>query len=143
MLDMADAADDLPLGYLLHRAAIALRSEVTGTVLEPLNLTFAQYLCMRMLSKAPGMSNAELARELNVSPQAMNMVVRGLQERSLIARPTSVASGRALPAEVTREGVALLARTDAGVRAAEEKVLGHLTGRQRNELKRMLAAVSD
>lgn len=140
---MGDPVDDLPLGYLLHRAAMTLRSEVTATVLEPLDLTFAQYLCMRMVSKSPGLSNAELARELSVSPQAMNMVVRGLQDRGLVARPTSVASGRALPTALTREGVAILKRTDAGVRAAELDVLGHLTDRERTELKRMLAAVGD
>ena len=140
---MGDAVDDLPLGYLLHRAAMALRTEVTATVLEPLDLTFAQYLCMRMVSKSPGQSNAELARELSVSPQAMNMVVRGLQDRGLVARPASVASGRALPTALTREGVAILKRTDAGVRAAELNVLGHLTERERTELKRMLATVGD
>lgn len=141
MLDMGDALDDLPLGYLLHRAAMALRSEVTTSVLEPLDLTFAQYLCMRILSKAPGSSNAELARQLNVSPQAMNMVVRGLEDRGLVSRPASVASGRALPAELSREGVAILSRTDSGVRAAELQVLGNLAEDERSQLKRILAAV--
>ncbi|QNJ95582.1 MarR family transcriptional regulator [Mycolicibacterium fluoranthenivorans] len=143
MLDMGDALDDLPLGYLLHRAAMALRSEVTTSVLEPLDLTFAQYLCMRILSKAPGSSNAELARQLNVSPQAMNMVVRGLEDRGLVSRPASVASGRALPAELSREGVAILSRTDAGVRAAELQVLGNLAEDERSQLKRILAAVGE
>ena len=143
MLDMGDAPADLPLGYLLTRAAMALRVEVTSSVLEPLNLTFAQYRCLRSLSHFPGKSNAELAREMFVSPQAMNMVVRGLQELGLLSRPATVAAGRALPAEVTREGVALLKRTDAGVRTAELKVLGHLTEHERTELKRMLAAVGD
>lgn len=143
IVDMGDPVDELPLGYLLHRAAMALRSEVTSTVLEPLDLTFAQYLCMRLLSKAPGLSNAELARELNVSPQAMNMVVRGLQDRGLVARPTSVASGRALPTELTREGVAILKRTDSGVRAAERQVLGNLADDERSQLKRILAAVGE
>ena len=58
--------------------ANALRSEVTSTVLEPLGLAFPQYICMRILSKFPDRSNAELARDTNVSPQAMNMVLRGL-----------------------------------------------------------------
>ncbi|MDX1874848.1 MarR family transcriptional regulator [Mycolicibacterium sp. 120266] len=143
MLDVGDTVDDLPLGYLLHRAATTLRAEVLTTVLEPLNLTFAQYLCLRLLSFQPGRSNAELAREANVSPQAMNMVVRGLQEVGLVSRPATVPAGRALPAELTREGVKLLKRTDAGVRAAELKVLGHLGERQRSELKRMLATVTE
>ncbi|KAA0108528.1 MarR family winged helix-turn-helix transcriptional regulator [Mycolicibacterium sp. P9-22] len=138
---MAEHLQDQPLGYLLHRVAQTLRNEVTTTVLEPLELGFPQYICMRILSKAPGRSNAELARDLGVSPQAMNMVLRGLQSRGLVARPASVASGRALPAQLTREGVALLKRTDAGVRTAELRVLGQVSERERAELKRILAAV--
>ena len=138
---MAEPLHDQPLGYLLHRVAQTLRTEVTTTVLEPLELSFPQYICMRILSKAPGLSNAELARDLAVSPQAMNMVLRGLQSRGLVSRPTSVSSGRALPAQLTREGLALLKRTDAGVRAAETRVLGHVSDGDRDALKRILAAV--
>ena len=141
MIDMVEPAEEQPLGYLLHRVASTLRNEVTATVLDPLELAFPQYLCMRILSKAPGRSNAELARELSVSPQAMNIVLRGLQGRGLVARPTSVASGRTLPAELTRDGLALLKRTDAGVRAAERRVLGRLSDDDRDALKRILAAV--
>jgi DNA-binding MarR family transcriptional regulator len=138
---MAEHLQDQPLVYLLHRVAQTLRNEVTTTVLEPLELGFPQYICMRILSKSPGRSNAELARDLGVSPQAMNMVLRGLQSRGLVSRPASVASGRALPAQLTREGVALLKRTDAGVRTAELRVLGQVSERERAELKRILAAV--
>lgn len=141
MIDMAEHLRDQPLGYLLHRAALTLRNDVTTTVLEPLDLVFPQYICMRILSKAPGRSNAELARDLAVSPQAMNTVLRGLQRRGLVSRPASVTSGRALPAELTREGLALLERTDAGVRAAEQRVLGHISEDERAELKRILASV--
>ena len=138
---MSEHATDQPLGYLLHRAAQTLRNDVTATVLEPLNLGFPHYLCMRILSRTPGRSNAELARDLSVSPQAMNMVLRALQDRGLVTRPASVSSGRALPAELTGDGLALLTRTDEGVRAAERRVLGHLTEQDRDALKRMLAAV--
>jgi DNA-binding MarR family transcriptional regulator len=135
---MTDGTDQ-PLGYLLHRLATNLRTEVTNTALEPLELSFPQYICMRILSHAPGRSNADLARDVMVSPQAMNMVVRGLQERGLVTRPNSVASGRSRPAELTREGVALLKRTDAGVREAERRVLAPLDERDRRDLRRILA----
>ena len=128
-----------PLGYLLNRLAVSLRAEVTATVLEPLGLSFPQYICMRILSHTPGRSNAELARDVNVSPQAMNMVVRGLQDRGLVARPASVPSGRSLPAELTREGTAMLKRTDAGIREAEARVLAPLTERDQRDLRRLLA----
>ena len=101
---MRDFLADQPLGYLLYRAHNSLRAEVTATVLEPLGLTFPQYICMRILSKFPGRSNAELARDTTVSPQAMNMVLRGLEERGLVTRPASVPSGRSLPAALTRAG---------------------------------------
>jgi DNA-binding MarR family transcriptional regulator len=141
MLDMEDLLEDQPLGYLLSRVANALRSEVTATVLDPMNLAFPQYICMRILSKYPGRSNAELARDTNVSPQAMNMVLRGLEERGLVTRPATVSSGRSLPAELTREGRELLKRTDSGVRAAERKLMAHLSTDQRQEFKRILVGL--
>lgn len=136
---MSAPPDGQPLGYLLHRAAAALRTEVTATVLEPLELSFPQYICMRVLSHAPGLSNAELARDVNVSPQAMNVVVQALQERGMVARPVTVSSGRSLPAELTREGTALLEAIDGGVRDAEAKVLAPLDDHDQRTLRRLLA----
>jgi len=141
MLDMSDLVDE-PLGYLLHRVATALRAEVTTMVLEPAGLTFPQYICMRILSHSPGRSNAELARDANVSPQAMNMVLRGLQDRGLVTRPATVAAGRSLPAELTKDGAALLVDVDPGVRDAERKVLAPLSEQDRRHFRRLLAALS-
>jgi DNA-binding MarR family transcriptional regulator len=131
-----------PLGYLLHRVAAALRSEVTASVLDPLGLAFAEYICLRLVSHAPGKSSAELAREANVSPQAMNMVLRALQERGLVTRPAAVASGRSLPAELTRQGTELLDRTDSGIRAAEQRLLAGLTEQDQRALRRILAEIA-
>ncbi len=136
---MGEAGDE-PLGYLLQRLAMSLRAEVTSA-LEPAGLSFPQYICMRILSKSPGRSNADLARDVSVSPQAMNIVVRGLQDRGLVTRPATVTSGRSLPAELTREGIELLKRTDEGVRDAERKVLAPLRPEQRADFKKLLAAL--
>jgi DNA-binding MarR family transcriptional regulator len=140
MLDMIAPRDE-PLGYLLHRLAVSLRAEVTTAALEPVGLSFPQYICMRLLVKSPGRSNAELARDVGVSPQAMNMVVRGLQDRGLVARPATVSAGRSLPAELTRDGLETLAQTDDGVRAAERRVLAPLSPEQRADFKKLLAAL--
>jgi DNA-binding MarR family transcriptional regulator len=138
MLDMTEP-EGQPLGFLLYRVATALRSEVTTGALEPVGLSFPQYICMRILSHSPGRSNAELARDVDVSPQAMNMVVRGLQGRGLVSRPATVAAGRSLPAELTREGTALLGQIDAGVWEAERKVLSPLSEQDRRQFRRILA----
>jgi len=141
MLDMSKPFEDQPLGYLLSRVMFALKADVTAAVLDPLEVAFPEYLCMRVLAKFPGHSNADLARALNVSPQAMNMVLRGLEDRGLVTRPPSVSSGRSLPAQLTRAGMALLERTDTGVRAADRKLMANLTDDERHEFKRVLAAL--
>ena len=58
-----------------------------------MGLAFPQYICMRILSKYPDRSNADLARDTNVTPQAMNMVLRRLEDRGLVTRPASVDVG--------------------------------------------------
>ena len=141
MLDMSESFEDQPLGYLLSRVMFALKADVTATVLDPLEVAFPEYLCMRVLSKYPGQSNADLARAQNVSPQAMNMVLRGLEDRGLVTRPASVSSGRSLPAQLTREGEQLLKRTDAGVQAAERRLMANLSDQERHDFKRILAAL--
>lgn len=138
MVDMIKRGDP-PLGYLLSRATTRLRAEVTDG-LRPLGLTFPQYICMRVLSATPGMSSAELARAVNVSPQAMNTVLRGLQDMGAVSRPPSVPVGRALPARLTATGATLLERTDTVVQRAEALVLAGLTKEERRDLKRMLAS---
>jgi DNA-binding MarR family transcriptional regulator len=140
MVDMW-TSEDQPLGYLLYRLMSALRPAVTAE-LQPVGLVLPEFVCLRILSMAPGRSNAELARSMNVSPQAMNNVVRGLEDRGIVARPATVSSGRALPAELTAKGKTLLKRAEAAVRVADERVLANLTAGQRREIKRLLAAAA-
>jgi DNA-binding MarR family transcriptional regulator len=135
-----DQLDDQPLGYLLYRVTTALKPEITAE-LRPLGLTLPEFVCMRILSLSPGRSSADLARHTNVSPQAMNTVLRGLEDKRIVARPATVSSGRSLPAELTREGLALLRRAEAAVRIADGRVLANLTAQQRREFRRILVAL--
>jgi DNA-binding MarR family transcriptional regulator len=139
MVDM-NQREDQPLGYLLYRVMADLRPAVTAE-LRPLGLALPEFVCLRILSMWPGQSSAELARHTNVSPQAMNNVLRGLQDIGAVTRPASVSSGRALPAQLTTEGRALLKRAEAAVRVADERVLANLAPAERRELKRLLARV--
>ena len=144
MLDMMATsnrqAEDQPLGYLLYRIMAALRPAATAE-LKPLGLTLPEFVCLRILSMQPGRSSAELARDTNVSPQAMNAVLRGLQDAGVVDRPASVSSGRALPARLTSEGKALLKRAEAAVRAADDRVLASLTPTQRHDFRQLVDAI--
>ncbi|ART73825.1 MarR family transcriptional regulator [Mycobacterium dioxanotrophicus] len=142
MIDMGDILADQPLGFLIYRVTAVLQPIVAAR-LQPLGLTLPEFVCLRVLSTAPGQSNAELARHINVSPQAMNNVLRGLQERGVVRRPASVASGRALPAELTPDGAALLKQAEAVVHTADVAALANLSADELHELKHLLARAVD
>jgi DNA-binding MarR family transcriptional regulator len=129
--------EDAPLGYLLYRVGAVLRPEVSA-VLGPLGLTLPEFVCLRILSMSPGLSSAELSRNTNVTPQAMNTVLRRLEEIGAVARPESVSSGRALPATLTASGRTLLKRAEGAVRVADSRILAKLTPAQQREFKRVL-----
>jgi DNA-binding MarR family transcriptional regulator len=101
-------------------------------------MTLPEFVCLRILSMFPGMSSAELSRHTNVTPQAMNTVLRKLEDIGAVERPTSVPSGRALPATLTAQGRALLKRAEGAVRVADARILGKLSEAQQREFKRML-----
>ena len=139
MLDMGEY-EDQPLGYLLYRAMATLRPHVNAE-LKPLGIGLPEFVCMRNLSMWPNQSNAELARHASVTPQAMNLVLRALEDMGLIARPPMVQTGRSLPARLTRKGKALLKRAEAVVQVADERLLGQLTPTERAQFKRLLHTV--
>ena len=141
ILDMDDLLEDQPLGYLLSRVANALRAEVTAQCWIRWDWRSRNTSACESCRSIRADPTPSLARDTNVTPQAMNMVLRGLEDRGLVTRPASVSSGRSLPAQLTRDGEDLLKRTDAGVRAAERKLMAHLTAEQRREFKRILVSL--
>jgi DNA-binding MarR family transcriptional regulator len=131
---------DQPLGYLLYRVYTALRVEVTAA-LEPFGLSLTQYVCLRTLSESPGLSSADIARRIGLTPQATNLVLRELEDNKLVTRPAHAATGRARPAKVSRSGAAALRRADADVQLADERLLGRVGVQQRVQFRRILKAL--
>ncbi|AXE38343.1 MarR family winged helix-turn-helix transcriptional regulator [Acidipropionibacterium virtanenii] len=141
---MTQVNDDLGalVGYQLKEVQSALRSRMDET-LRPLGLTTPQYVCLELLSRTPGASNAELARGAFVTRQTMNTLLRGLQERGLIERATRAPSGRALPTMLTPEGQGLLGQAVERTHQIEARLVSRLTDDQRRDLHTALAACID
>lgn len=135
-------SDEQPLGYLLYRAVAALRPQVAAE-LGPLGLGLPEFVCLRILSAHPGLTSAQLARGTNVSAQAMHQVLRALEDRGAVTRPASTPPGRAMPAQLTRRGKALLKRADVAVHAADQQILTHLSADEQHQLKQLLYAVGN
>jgi DNA-binding MarR family transcriptional regulator len=102
--------------------------------LRPLGLTAAQYLALRLVDHSPGLSNAELARELFVTPQTMIRVVQALTDEELVFRTPNARHGRLLETRLTPKGARLLARARPLAEEAETAVLAPLTPAQQDRL---------
>jgi DNA-binding MarR family transcriptional regulator len=113
------------MGYELKRAQAALRA-VMDEALRRHDLTVPQYACLELLDQRPGLSNAELARGAFVTRQSMNVVLRGLQNSGLVARPPRAPHGRALPARLTTAGQHKLAAARSAVIAIEQRMTAAL-----------------
>ena len=90
-------------GFLLRQAW----GELGGTmevVLRPHGLSPAQFGTLSVIAREPGVSGADLARASNITPQAMNGVLAGLERKGLVERTPHPTHGRILQVDLTREG---------------------------------------
>jgi DNA-binding MarR family transcriptional regulator len=117
-----------PLGFLLYRDGNTAARRCRGAEAAGARLH-------------PGLTSAELARGTNVSAQAMNQVLHALEDRGALTRPASTPAGRAMQAQLTRRGEALLKRADAAVHVADHRVLACFTIDEQHHLKQLLHAV--
>jgi DNA-binding MarR family transcriptional regulator len=130
-------SEDQPLGFLVRRLMARLRPQA-AMALRPLGLGLPEFVCLRILDDDPGRTSAELARHTHVTAQAMNQVLQGLQDMGLVTRPATAPLGRALPAQLSRKGSALLKRAEAAIGEADEHMLAHLSSAERRQLKQLL-----
>ncbi len=94
-----------------------------------------------MLSAQPGISNVEIAAELRITPQAVSLVQRSLEEAGLVHRSRRQADARVLTTELTAKGRKLFERADATLREDDEEILANMTERDRVQLRRLLGGV--
>ena len=79
--EKADDGREPTLLYLVGRMDRVVRRAM-GTVLEVRGLSVNQYATLSVLDRRSDLSNAQLARRALVSPQSMNEVLLGLEERA-------------------------------------------------------------
>ena len=104
-------------------------------------VTTAQIGLMRQLANEPGLSGAELARRLLISPQGTQLALSALERRGLVERKQDPQHGRILQAYLTDEGRAVTSAVLADALAAHESVFGVLTSDEQRQLHDLLARV--
>ena len=105
----------------LRLTAEASQSAKDRAVLDS-GLTKAQYNALLMLRHSGEATTSQLARDCNISQQAMSQTVKRLREAEFITLQPSPHGGRALVLRLTERGRSSLAVADKRVRALERSL---------------------
>jgi DNA-binding MarR family transcriptional regulator len=104
-------------------------------------VTTAQIGLMRQLANEPGLSGAELARRLLISPQGVQLAITALERRGLVERKQDPQHGRILQTYLTDQGREVVSAVLADALAAHERVFGVLDADEQQLLHDLLARV--
>jgi len=129
-------------GFLLRRAH-QISAAVFENVCADVGLTQAQYGALMVLNSEPGIDQSRLARALAFDKVTVLRVLRGLEERGLVAREVSVSSRRQMAVQLTAEGNHLLNKAQAPVHQAYEQLMAPLDEAQRQQLVSLLQTLTD
>ena len=126
--------------WLLKQAFYFSLTTVNEAVSEH-GVSTAQIGVMRQLSNEPGLSGAELARRLLITPQGVQLAVKALEQRGFVERRPDPQHARILKAYLTAEGRKVAASVVSDAIAAHEAVFGVLTAEEQQTLRDLLARV--
>lgn len=143
--------DDNSLGALLHDVAHALRMTIDRAV-EPHNLTRAKWLALGILSRREGLTQAELANELELGAATVGRLVERLEARGFVERkpdPVDARVKRLFVKNEARSELDALEKVSADVRKSalkgissdEQATLAQLLRRMKQNLGAMLCTV--
>jgi DNA-binding MarR family transcriptional regulator len=133
------AGGDIGLPYLIARVEHAIAGRA-NLALGPLGVTVRQMGALDIVSRRPGVSSVELAREVLVTRQTMNSMIVELAAKGTIERvPTG--TGRTIALKLTGQGRALLARAMEIAASVESDVLRSLGASEVATLQALLRKV--
>jgi DNA-binding MarR family transcriptional regulator len=101
----------------------------------------AQIGVLRQLANEPGLSGAELARRLLISPQGVQAALTSLERRGLVERKKDPQHGRILQCYLTGEGRGVAATVVSSALSAHEQVFGVLNAQEQETLRELLGRV--
>ena len=126
--------------WLLKQAWYFSLTTVNDAVSEH-GVSTAQIGVLRQLSAEPGLSGADLARRMLISPQGVQLALTALERRGLVERKQDPQHGRILQAFLTDQGRKVAEAVVSDAIAAHDKVFGVLTKAEQKTLRELLARV--
>ncbi|WP_046319203.1 MarR family transcriptional regulator [Mycobacterium sp. UM_Kg1] len=126
--------------WLLKQAFYYSLTTVNEAISEH-GVSTAQIGLLRQLAGEPGLSGAELARRLLITPQGVQLALSALERRGLLERKQDPHHGRILRAYLTDEGRAVTSAVVADAIAAHDQVFGVLSLDEQEALRALLSRV--
>ena len=136
----ADAADGMAVVTSLVRVHQLLHERIDA-VLRPLDLTFARYEVLRLLSftSAGSLPMTRLGSLLQVHPTSVTSAVDRLERQGFVVRERQSADRRVVRAALTASGRSVVERATEGLNASVFRDLG-LDADETADLTRLLSA---
>ena len=126
--------------WLLKQAFYFSLTTVNDAI-SPHGVSTAQIGVLRQLSNEPGLSGAELARRLLITPQGVQLALTALERRGLVERKQDPRHKRILQTYLTDEGRNVVATVLSDAVAAHEEVFGVLSAEEQETLRELLSRV--
>jgi DNA-binding MarR family transcriptional regulator len=137
------AGEEPRLGMLVKRAEQAMIRAKTSA-LKSIGLTPAQYVALHELDAQPGITAATLARACLVTPQAMMILLKSMEQQGLITRSLHPRHANVLELHMTDVGHEALHSARQRVEPVEAHVFGAYSARElavfREHLARFIKA---
>ena len=125
------------LGKLLKRSEQTLLRAKSAAV-KTVGLTLPQYVAMAELGERPGITGAELARACLVSPQAMMVVLKAMEEQGLIERTQHPRHQTVLEIHLTSVGREALSAAGKRAEPIEQRIAKALSREETETLRTLL-----
>jgi DNA-binding MarR family transcriptional regulator len=145
-VDRKSRADPSPgqerLGMLVKRAEQAMvRSK--GAALKSVGLSPSQFVALFELDRQPGITAATLARACLVTPQAMMILLKTMEQQGLITRSSHPRHPNVLELHITEVGREALHAARERVDPIEQRVLGAFSVKETAAFRALLSRFID
>jgi MarR family transcriptional regulator, organic hydroperoxide resistance regulator len=125
----------------LYRAANAVRSHLTNSVLRPHDLTWTGFLVLWTLWIWDSMETRDVAESVGISKGTLTGVAKTLTARGLVERIPSTADRRLVNLKLTDKGLELMDRIYPEFNKAESEVVGDLAAKKLETMTEALRAL--
>lgn len=128
--------------WSLRRTELAIQN-LKDRQLRPIGIAAAHYTLLVSTAAEPGLTGAELARRLSVTPQAIASLVSRLEGRGLLERRTHPRHRQVQELHLTDAGRDALRQADEVMASIEQQVVDILGDAESTELRSVLDRLTE